>query len=176
MGEFSKHSLFSNVWHRELKLKRDFRGYFIEEYRRSENPINIPEFVQDSISFSQKNVLRGMHIQTNQWQLISIISGEVLDILVGVDPLSDNYLKSAAFSLSADGLNQILVGPGVAHGYAVIGDNALIHYKSTVYYGQTIEYGVHWSSALVKDYWPAQKFIISERDSNFPKLEDTIHS
>jgi len=100
----------------------------------------------------------------------------VLDILVGVDPSSDNYLKSAAFSLSADGLNQILVGPGVAHGYAVVGDNAVIHYKSTVYYGQTIEYGVHWSSALIKDYWPACKFIISERDSNFPKLEDTIHS
>ena len=118
------------VWARELYLKFDDRGHFSEILRQSDLPDGVPNFVQDSISSSKKNILRGMHLQLNQWQLITLLEGQIVDVLINLDVDSINFLKSLSIELSWNMLNQVLVEPGFAHGFGVISDVAKIHYKA----------------------------------------------
>ena len=50
----------------------DFRGKYVETYNKRlymENGVNI-DFIQDDISVSRKNVLRGIHGDQRTWKLI----------------------------------------------------------------------------------------------------------
>ena len=53
----------------EPNVFEDERGYFYESYNKSEFDNNGIDdlFVQDNQSLSQKNVLRGLHFQTQQF-------------------------------------------------------------------------------------------------------------
>lgn len=172
MNEFLQIEGISGVWLRTTKIFADNRGFFFEELRTSSLPAEVPNFVQDSISYSKRNVLRGMHLQHEQWQLITLLSGQILDVVLNLDKKSSEYKQSSAISLSWDGTNQVLIRPGIAHGYAVLGENAMIHYKSSVYYEQSAQMGVHWQSNEIVHYWPDQSWKLSERDSNFKLLNE----
>lgn len=172
MIEFDEISGISQAWVRNVPRFIDNRGYFSEVFRRSFAPVAVPEFIQDSLSFSKKDVLRGMHLQINQWQLVTLIKGELVDVLIDLSVTSPTYLQSVSLELSESGNNQLLLGPGIAHGYGVISENAFIHYKSSVYYGDTEQFGVNWKSKELVEHWPKVDWEISERDSCFPILED----
>jgi dTDP-4-dehydrorhamnose 3,5-epimerase len=174
MVEFEEIEGISQAWVRHVPRFNDRRGYFSEEFRRSSAPMVIPDFVQDSLSYSKKNVLRGMHLQIDQWQLVTLIKGELMDVLVDLSVTSPTYLQSVSLELSELGRNQLLLRPGIAHGYGVLSEEALIHYKSSVYYGDTAQFGVHWRSKELVGCWPMLDWEISDRDSSFPILEEAI--
>ena len=69
-------------------------------------------------------------------------------------------------------MNQLLRAPGIAPGFAVVSDFARIHYKSSVYYGSTQQFGIHWDSPELAHLWPTGKWVVSERDSTFRLLQD----
>lgn len=169
---FKPFSGISGIWTRELDLKFDDRGYFSEILRESDLPEEVPNFVQDSISSSKKNILRGMHLQLDQWQLITVLEGKIVDVLLNLDVDSENFLKSVSMNLSWNSLNQVLVGPGFAHGFGVISDVAKIHYKSNVYYGATEQSGIHWNSPEISECWPKNDWVISERDVGFKTVKE----
>ena len=168
MDKFKPAQGIDGIWIRSFDLNFDDRGYFTEVIRIKDLPEGVPNFVQDSISYSKENVLRGMHIQLEQWQLITLLEGTIVDVLLNLDRKSDSYLKSTSFELSMGAMNQLLVAPGFAHGFAVISDNAKIHYKSSVYYGSTEQFGVRWNSSEIVNYWPKKDWVVSVRDNNFP--------
>jgi len=172
MNEFSQIDGISGVWFRTTQIFPDARGYFFEELRTSSLPAGVPNFVQDSISYSKRNVLRGMHLQQEQWQLITLLSGQIFDVILNLDKKSSEYKQSSSISLSWDGMNQVLIRPGIAHGYAVLGESAMIHYKSSVYYGHSAQIGVHWQSNEIVNHWPDQSWKLSERDSSFKLLKE----
>jgi dTDP-4-dehydrorhamnose 3,5-epimerase len=76
--------------------------------------------------------------------------------------------------LSWNKLNQLLISPGIAHGFAVLSSQARIHYKSSVYYGSTNQYGIHWNSKEISNFWPTERWIVSARDSKFPTFQEFI--
>ena len=82
-GDFEK--LYSKVWTRCLSRHSDSRGYFLEYFRQSKLVNFDTDFIQDSVSVSQKNVLRGLHVQENQWQLSTILHGKVQYFVLDVD-------------------------------------------------------------------------------------------
>jgi len=174
MGNFLPVSGLTQVWARETSRHIDERGYFSEEFRLNESPVSGVNFVQDSLSYSKKNVLRGMHIQADQWQLVTLITGKIVDVLIDLSPESPTYKKSISIELSSEGLNQIFVRPGIAHGYGVISEDAVIHYKSSVYYGETPQFGLLWSSNELAHLWPEREWFVSSRDSNFPEFQELI--
>ena len=47
----------------DQKIFEDERGYFLESFNKKifEKSIGAPKFVQDNVSLSKKNVLRGFH-------------------------------------------------------------------------------------------------------------------
>jgi dTDP-4-dehydrorhamnose 3,5-epimerase len=167
VSEFLPIDGICGVWSRKTKMFPDARGYFFEELRKSILPVGVPDFVQDSISYSKKNVLRGMHLQQEQWQLVTLLSGQIIDVVLNLDENSNEYKKSSLITLSWNATNQVLIQPGIAHGYAVLSEDAIIHYKSSIYYGDSPQIGVHWQSNEVLSHWPNEIWKVSERDSSF---------
>src|ERR1700712_135295 len=87
----------------EPKRHGDDRGWFAEIYneeafRRHGLPIR---FVQDNQSFSQKNVLRGLHYQVTrpQGKLVRLLRGHVWDVAVDLRPESPDFGRHTAFHL-----------------------------------------------------------------------------
>src|SRR5574343_300779 len=74
----------------------DERGYFMETYKQSDfAKVSFPEnFVQDNFSYSQKNVLRGLHYQLPphaQGKLVRVIQGAAFDVAVDIRKESATY-------------------------------------------------------------------------------------
>jgi dTDP-4-dehydrorhamnose 3,5-epimerase len=174
MTKFKPVSQMSNVWSRKLEIYKDNRGSFSEISRINELPVNDPGFVQDSISKSRQKVLRGFHIQLEQIQLVTLISGRILDVFVDLSKSSNNFLETGCIELSENGTNQLLMGQGIAHAYFVMSDEAVIHYKSNKYYGETPQFGINYKSRKFAEFWPEVEFEVSQRDLNFPHFEEVI--
>ena len=167
MHEFIAVEGLRGVWTRRCQVHSDDRGYFLEALRRTSLPKEVPDFVHDSVSFSKKNVLRGMHLQQNQWQLVTLLSGQIQDVVFNLDEESIEYKQATSIPLKWNAVNQVLISPGIAHGYAVLSEDAIIHYKSSIYYGDSPEIGAHWKSKEIFKLWPKQEWTVSVRDSNF---------
>ena len=79
-----------------LGVFEDFRGEYIETYNEAiynENGINV-DFVQDDISVSSQNVLRGIHGDSETWKLISCLHGKFYLVVVNCDTESKSFGKS----------------------------------------------------------------------------------
>ncbi len=81
------------------KIFGDERGYFFESYRQ---PLyaqaGISEiFVQDNVSFSRKDSVRGLHYQEKpgQAKLVSCLQGTIWDVAVDIRPGSETFGKWA---------------------------------------------------------------------------------
>lgn len=159
----------SGTWTQQVRTFEDTRGHFIETYRNTNIPFCNVRFRQDSASFSTSRVLRGLHAQEKQWQLATLIAGEVLYFSLDLNPKSTTYRKVARVPLSTKSTNQILGRPGIAHGFYVLSDWAVIHYKSSVFHGVTKEYSINMSNC-VSDFG-ITKFTQSSKDQSAPSLE-----
>ena len=63
------------------KIYRDNRGFLREVYK---DKLLNDSFLFDVMSYSKKNVLRGLHIQTqkSQAKIITVTHGKILDVVV----------------------------------------------------------------------------------------------
>ena len=86
------------------KSFKDKRGYFKEIIREKNINKRFPFLV---MSFSRKNVIRGLHIQTKnpQGKYISIIKGKVFDVSVDLRKNSKNFGKYYSCILSEKNCN-----------------------------------------------------------------------
>jgi dTDP-4-dehydrorhamnose 3,5-epimerase len=154
----------------------DARGWFLETFSaaRYEQAGIKPAFVQDNISFSAKNVLRGLHFQHphGQGKLVQVLSGEVFDVAVDIRLGSPTFGQWVAENLSASNHKQLYVPPGFAHGFCVLSDTAIFSYKCTDYYNSAAEGGVNFSDPDLNIPWPVTKPIVSSKDMRYPCLKD----
>ena len=165
---------FSRSWLGSFVEHTDYRGNFIELYRENEFSKIAPLFVQDSFSKSVYNVFKGLHVQVGQWQLISILEGEILDVIIDLRSSSENFMQIHANLLTPEKNNQLLLGPGIAHGYQVKSEQALIHYKSSKYYGESDQYCIDIADDAFKYLFVSTDFIRSERDISGLKLSEFL--
>ena len=89
-----------------------------------ENKIDI-NFLQDDISVSKKNVLRGIHGNGDTWKLISCLYGKFQLIVVNNDKNSNQFKKWESFDLSSENRLQILVPPKFGNGHVVLSEKAI---------------------------------------------------
>ena len=154
---------------------KDPRGYFMETYqqKRYEEDYGITcNFVQDNLSFSQKNTLRGLHYQSPnpQAKLVQVVQGEVFDVAVDIRPNSPTFGGWTSAILSDQNKHQLFVPEGFAHGFCVLSQTAIFHYKCSNYYSPTSECGILWSDPIINITWPIKNPIISKKDQNHPLL------
>ncbi len=154
----------------------DDRGYFYERFNEAkfgELYGQAIHFVQDNQAKSSLNVLRGLHFQTGehaQAKLVSVISGEVLDVAVDLRPNSPTFGQHYTIRLSAENKLQLFVPRGFAHGYAVLSTEAEFFYKCDNYYNKASEGGIKYDCPHLSINWEIDlhQAIISDKDLVLP--------
>jgi len=155
------------------KVFGDARGYFFESYNKdsfTDAGIDI-EFVQDNISKSKKNTIRGLHYQIGeraQGKLCKVIYGKVLDVAVDLRFGSPTYGKHFSFELSEDNHAQIWIPKGFAHGFSVLSDDAIFSYKCTALYSKDDERAIIFNDPDLNIDWKVKDPIVSEKDFKAP--------
>lgn len=144
----------------------DFRGCYIETYNEEiyrAAGITV-DFVQDDISTSTRNVLRGMHGDRNTWKLISCLHGKFYLNVINWDPDSTQYRKWQGFTLSDRNNLQVLVPPKFGNGHVVLSEQAIFHYKQNTYYDRAGQFTLIWNDPDLGMWWPIRDPIVSQRD------------
>ena len=157
---------------------KDPRGFFMETYNRQRYcQAGIEHvFVQDNLSFSVKNTLRGLHFQIShpQAKLVQVIAGEIFDVAVDIRPASTSFGKWTGITLSGQNKRQLFIPEGFAHGFCVLSETAYFSYKCSDFYAPGDEGGLLWSDPGIGIQWPVQKAIVSEKDKVYPHLADLV--
>ena len=162
----------------EPSIFKDHRGFYLCTYRKdtydfkdkNANPI---VFQEDDISYSMKNVLRGLHGDTRTWKLVQNLSGEVFIAIVDMRKNSNTYLKFQTFLLNEENRIQILIPPGCANGYLCLSEHSIFSYKqSEIYQGSQNQFSVAWNDPKFGIPWPVKNPILSQRDRTTPFILD----
>lgn len=150
----------------------DNRGYFFESFNQNRLAQQLGfdmKFVQDNISVSSRNVLRGLHLQVDpkaQCKLISVIQGEIYDVAVDIRPKSSTFGKYVSVILSSESSQKLYIPEGFAHGFSVISEKATVIYKTSEYYSPENERSIRWNDTDLNIKWPVENVNISEKDKN----------
>ncbi len=161
----------------KAKVYLDDRGYFFEAYQyNSMKDLGLKDnFPQENISYSVKNVLRGMHYQLNpkaQAKLVMVLKGEIMDVAIDVRRGSPDYGKCEYNILSEENKCILYVPEGFAHGFVVKSDEALVLYKANSFYSQEHEAGFIWNDPEIKINWEVKNPIVSEKDNKLPLFKE----
>ena len=149
-----------------LDAFEDHRGYYVETYNEdlyNKHGIDV-KFIQDDISVSKKNVLRGIHGDQETWKLISCLEGKFYLVVINNDENSSQYMQWESFTLSEQNRTQLLVPPRFGNGHLVLSERAIFHYKQNTYYNPNGQFTICWNDPKYNIKWPIKKPILSERD------------
>lgn len=158
------------------KIFRDERGYFLETYKQDvfEKHGLLTTWMQDNQSFSEKDIIRGLHFQSGEYaqaKLARVIVGRVLDVCVDLRKGSPTFGHYHAVVLDAHLQNMLYIPKGFAHGFAVW-DDAIFSYKCSNLYHKASEGGVMWNDKQLNIDWGVSQAVLSEKDKTWPTLEE----
>ena len=158
-----KKTSFKNLFIIENISFKDKRGYFKELLKEKNIKKKFPFTV---MSFSRKNVIRGLHLQTrkSQGKFISVIKGKIFDIAVDLRKNSKTFGKYYKSILSEDNNKSIYIPPGFAHGFCAIEKENYIIYSCTNYRDKNSEIGIMYNDRDLKIKWPVKHPIVSQKD------------
>ena len=155
----------------EKKYFTDNRGYFLELYKRK---IIKKNFLFTCISYSKKNVIRGLHLQTKNTQAkyVSVLKGKILDVVVDLRKNSKTYGKTFKIILSEKNSKSLYIPEGFAHGFCGLEKENYMLYSCSNYRDKESEIGIIWNDKNLKIKWPKIKAIISKKDKNNISFEE----
>ena len=144
---------------------KDIRGYFKELLLEKNLKKKFPFLV---MSFSKKNVIRGLHIQTrnSQGKFVSVIKGKIFDVVIDLRKNSKTFGKSMSVILSENNSKSIYIPPGFAHGFCALSKENYIVYNCTKYRDKRYEIGIKYNDKDLEINWPIKNPIISNKDRN----------
>ncbi len=164
----------------EPDIYEDERGFFLESFHRGKyRDFGIDrDFVQDNLSFSKRNVLRGLHFQVRrpQAKLVQAVFGEVFDVAVDIRKDSGTFGKWFGIVLSGENMRQMFIPEGFAHGFCVTSETAMFSYKCSDIYVPGDEGGLLWSDPDVGIDWPFHDPLLSDKDRRLPLLSELARS
>ncbi len=151
----------------------DERGFFKETYSLDRyRGCGVEEtFVQDNLSLSHRDVLRGLHGDPRMAKLVWVLAGSAFDVIVDLRRESATYCRWCARTLTAAAGQQIYVPRGFLHGFLALEDQTLVAYKQSAPYDPAAEFSVAWDDPDIGIEWPvAGRPILSRRDTSNPTL------
>ena len=153
------------------QIFKDKRGYLRETFRN--NLLNKIKFPFDVMSFSKKNVLRGLHIQTNKSQakIITVTHGKIFDVAVDLRKNSKNFGKYIGVIISDKSDFSFYIPEGFAHGFMCLSKTCTVNYKCSKYRDAKSEKTLNWNDKKVNIKWPNKKPILSVKDKNALDLD-----
>jgi dTDP-4-dehydrorhamnose 3,5-epimerase len=135
----------------------DDRGFFKETWSMPKyDAVGLPtlDWQQDSVSWSTRNVVRGMHYDFRMAKLVQCLHGRIYDVIVDLRRESPTYLEWQGFMLTATNHRQLYVPAGFAHGFLALDDEVIVHYKNSVPFDPSSEGAISWQNYRVGIVWP----------------------
>ena len=147
------------------KKYNDKRGYFKELIRENKVNNKFPFLV---MSFSKKNVIRGLHLQrkNSQGKFVSVLKGKIFDVAVDLRKNSKTFGKYYSCILSEKNSKSIFIPPGFAHGFQTLDNENYITYSCTRYRHSKSEIAIKFDDKDLNIKWPSNKKVVSEKDQN----------
>ena len=150
---------------------QDERGSFMESFNSKQFNNSLKKnitFVQDNLSISKKGVFRGLHFQYEfpQAKLVSVLSGEILDIVVDLRKSSKTFGDWCTFEISSKNNKQIFIPEGFAHGFLAMQDDTKVFYKVSDFWNPKDEFTLKYNDKKINIELPFEPILISEKDKN----------
>ena len=152
---------------------KDKRGYFKEILLEKKIKEKFPFLV---MSYSKKNVIRGLHLQLNnsQGKYISVVKGKIFDVCVDLRKNSKTFGKYFSVIISEKNSKSIFVPPGFAHGFCALGKENYVIYSCTKYRDAKSEVAINFNDRKLKIKWPIKKAIVSKKDKSAISFNEYI--
>ena len=117
----------------KTKVYKDKRGFLKETFRN--NLLSNKKFPFDVMSYSRKNVLRGLHIQTKESQakIITVTHGKILDVVVDLRKKSKTFGKYFSIIISDKSDFSFYIPENFAHGFLCLSNVCTVNYKCSKY-------------------------------------------
>ncbi|WP_312966578.1 dTDP-4-dehydrorhamnose 3,5-epimerase [Acinetobacter gerneri] len=172
----------------EPKVFGDDRGWFMESFNQQtfeqalkDRGLDIPQFVQDNHSLSQKGVLRGLHYQLDpyaQGKLVRVVQGKAWDVAVDIRKSSPTFGQWFGVELTGENHKQFWIPAGFAHGFVALEDNTQFLYKTTNYYNKESEGAIVWNDPTIAIDWPLsniEEVLVSDKDKVALNFKEAKH-
>ena len=166
-----KKTRFKDLLLIQNKSFKDNRGYFKELMREDKINKKFPFLV---MSFSKKNVIRGLHLQKkkSQGKFVSVIKGKIFDVAIDLRKKSKTFGQYYQCILSEKNSQSIFIPPGFAHGFQTLENENYIVYSCTQYRHSKSETVIKFNDSELNIKWPLRKKIVSKKDNNAMSLKD----
>ena len=143
---------------------KDTRGFLRETYQKK--IVSKNDFPFDVMSFSKKNVLRGLHFQSKnaQAKIITVTNGKIMDVAVDLRKNSPTFGKYFSIIISSKNDFSFFIPENFAHGFLCLSKTCTINYKCSNYRNPKYEKTLSWNDPSVNIKWPLKKPILSKKD------------
>ena len=157
------------------KTYQDKRGYFRELFKETLIKKRFPFQV---MSFSKKNVIRGLHLQKtkSQGKFVTVIKGKIFDVVVDLRKNSKTFGKKFSIILSDKNSKSLYIPAGFAHGFCSLDKENYVVYSCTKYRDKLSEIGIKYNDKILDIKWPIKNPIISIKDKKNISYSEFIKS
>ena len=156
----------------QSKIYKDSRGLFKENYKKKF--LKNKNFIFGCMSKSNKNVIRGLHLQTKfpQEKYVSVLKGAIIDVILDLRKNSNTFGKHFKIILSDNNGKSIFIPHGFAHGFLGLKKENIVYYTCTNYRSRKHEVGLLWNDKDLKIKWPIKNPVISKKDKKNLKFKE----
>lgn len=148
----------------------DARGRFVETYRRSWFPLG-REMLQGNRSEKEAGAIVGLHYHLHQADYWYLTRGSARVVLHDLRLGSPTEGATQIVELCGDEERGVFIPPGVAHGFASLGDLTLTYLVDN-YYNPADELGVAFDDPEIAADWGIVDPVLSERDQANPRRSE----
>lgn len=148
-------------------MHKDLRGSFHEWV----NPqvlqsFEVPfKFAQANMVESRINVIRGLHFSKKpQIKIVTCVSGKIRDAVLDIRTSSPTFGQYAYFDIDSHSRETVVIEPGLAHGYEVITDSALVVYLTNLEYDADDDFSINPIEEIKEKIWVTKTPVTSMRD------------
>jgi dTDP-4-dehydrorhamnose 3,5-epimerase len=147
----------------------DERGFFCRtfdvEVMRAAG-IDPGAFAQDSVSRSERGVVRGLHVRrgAGEAKLVRCSYGAVFDVIVDLRPASATYRNWESFELHGEEQVSLYVPAGCAHGFQSLSSPADVSYRIDRAHDPAEDVSIAFDDPELAVPWPLPVATMSRRD------------
>lgn len=155
----------------------DDRGSFLQTYDEKISSFVNENIVQENVSFSKKNVARGLHYQWQQpmGKLIQCLNGKIIDLFLDIR-ISSPYYGQVHFVKLTEPSYLLWIPAGFAHGFISLEENTIVKYMCSSLYNKDGEGCINLKDPQLKLSEKIQidltQLIFSDKDFNAQNLQN----
>ena len=151
--------LLAGVRVEPIPLWPDDRGHFLEVLRVGQGLAGSypPETSQVSATLTRPGVIKAFHHHQHQYDCWTVVNGMLQIALVDLRRNSKTFGQRNTLYVGTMRPWQVLIPPGVAHGYKVIsGEPAMLVYVTSRFYNPADELRIPYNDSRVNYDWETQ--------------------